>query len=128
MDFKSNGIQHIGLPTNCFDETCAFYKTLGFVCRYETVAPSGVRVAFYELDGSFMMEIYEDSNVAGMSGAINHVSIDCTDIETAFASANAAGLKIVSDGIEALPFWSNGVRFFIIEGPNKERVEFCQVL
>lgn len=128
MNLKTNGIQHIGLPTDRFDETCAFYKKLGFVCRHETAVPGGGRVAFYELDDSFMMEIYEETSVAGISGAINHVAIDCTDIETAYASANAAGLTVVSNGIESLPFWKNGVKFFIIEGPNKERVEFCQML
>ena len=60
MNLKTNGIQHIGLPTDRFDETCAFYKGLGFVCRHENAVPGGGRVAFYELDGSFMMEIYEE--------------------------------------------------------------------
>ncbi len=27
-----------------------------------------------------------------------------------------------------LPFWENGVKFFTIEGPNKEKVEFSQYL
>ena len=128
MNLKTNGIQHIGLPTDRFDETCAFYKGLGFVCRHENAVPGGGRVAFYELDGSFMMEIYEEQKVAGMSGAIDHIALDCTDIEAAYTAANDAGLRVVSNGIEALAFWKNGVRFFIVEGPNKERVEFCQML
>ena len=31
-------------------------------------------------------------------------------------------------GIEELPFWENGVKFFMIKGPNEERIEFCQKL
>ena len=30
--------------------------------------------------------------------------------------------------IHFLPFWDNGVHFFTIEGPNKEKVEFSQYL
>ena len=29
---------------------------------------------------------------------------------------------------DEIPFWSNGVKFFTIEGPNKERIEFSQYL
>ena len=32
------------------------------------------------------------------------------------------------DTIHFLPFWENGVRFFTIEGPNKEKIEFSQYL
>ena len=30
--------------------------------------------------------------------------------------------------VHFLPFWENGVKFFTIEGPNKEKVEFSQYL
>ena len=29
-----------------------------------------------------------------------------------------------NDIVHFLPFWENGVKFFTIEGPNKEKVEF----
>ena len=32
------------------------------------------------------------------------------------------------DSIHFLPFWENGVKFFTIEGPNKEKIEFSQYL
>ena len=32
------------------------------------------------------------------------------------------------DEVHFLPFWENGVKFFTIEGPNKEKVEFSQYL
>ena len=35
---------------------------------------------------------------------------------------------IITDGIEELPFWENGVKYFMIKGPNEERIEFCQKL
>ena len=39
-----------------------------------------------------------------------------------------AGLNTTQDEVHFLPFWKNGVRFFTIEGPNKEKVEFSQYL
>ena len=39
-----------------------------------------------------------------------------------------AGLNSTQDTIHFLPFWENGVKFFTIEGPNKEKVEFSQYL
>ena len=39
-----------------------------------------------------------------------------------------AGLNTTQDEVHFLPFWENGVRFFTIEGPNKEKVEFSQYL
>ena len=35
---------------------------------------------------------------------------------------------VITEGIEKLPFWENGVKFFMIKGPNEERIEFCQKL
>ena len=39
-----------------------------------------------------------------------------------------AGLNTTNDTVHFLPFWENGVKFFTIEGPNKEKVEFSQYL
>lgn len=33
-----------------------------------------------------------------------------------------------NDLVHFLPFWENGVKFFTIEEPNKEKVEFSQYL
>ena len=38
------------------------------------------------------------------------------------------GMNNMNDQINFLPFWENGVKFFTIEGPNKEKVEFGQIL
>lgn len=42
--------------------------------------------------------------------------------------AAAAGLNTTNDEVHFLPFWENGVKFFTIEDPNKEKVEFSQYL
>ena len=60
--------------------------------------------------------------------ADDHIALDTTDIEAAFAAAKEAGLTMLDDEIHGLPFWANGVKFFTVEGPNGEKVEFCQKL
>jgi predicted enzyme related to lactoylglutathione lyase len=73
-----------------------------------------------------MLEIYEEKETPFRAGAIDHIAFNCTDIEAAYQRALEQGYKIVSDGIEELPFWEHGVRYFIIEGPNGERLEWNQ--
>ena len=85
------------------------------------------RVAFLQL-GDLMIETYENHRAAEKAGAIDHVALATTDIEAAFAAAKEAGMHLLHSSIQSLPFWENGVRFFMVEGPNKERIEFCQKL
>ena len=122
-----NNLQHIGIPSKQYEATLEFYRILGFTEKYVTRQLNGKPVAFYEL-GNLLMEIYESDEVAGCHGAIDHVTIDCTDVDEAYAYAKDKGLTIVSEGIEELPYWDNGIRFFKVEGPNKEVFEICQIL
>ena len=77
-----------------------------------------------------------------------HIHTDVKDIEKVYAMINQAGLNSTQDTVHFLPFWTNdsvkhsiydittfgemfwenGVKFFTIEGPNKEKVEFSQYL
>ncbi len=119
------GVQHIGIPTNDMDATERFYTGLGFEKILDTVN-AGDRVCFFKA-GGVVFETYEAAAVAGCYGAIDHVSIDVSDVEAVYKNVTAEGFKVVTQGIEQLPFF-NGVRFFTIEGPNKEKVEFNQYL
>ena len=108
MDLKEqlNGIQHIGIPTNDIEKTIDFYQTLGFE----------------------IVETYENKVAKMEAGAIDHLAIDVKDIENVYEMINQAGLNTTNDIVHFLPFWENGVKFFTIEGPNKEKVEFSQYL
>lgn len=122
------GLQHVGLPTNDMDKTIAFYEGLGFENVYETVNEAAKeRVAFLRL-GNLTMEAYENKQAAMRSGAIDHLALDVKNIDACYDKAREQGYEIVSRGIEELPFWEKGVRFFIILGPNKERIEFNEIL
>jgi L-iditol 2-dehydrogenase len=121
-----HGQAHIGLPTCCFDKTLEFYCLLGFSVVHTNNNPdTNEKVAFLELSG-VMMEVYEVSDAALTYGAIDHVAFEVSDIDAVFDSIKGKGFTILDDKVMALPFWENGVRFFTIEGPNKEKLEFCQ--
>lgn len=122
------GLQHVGLPTNDLKATIAFYESLGFETVYQVRnEAAGEDVAFLRLK-NLTIEAYENGQAAMQSGAIDHIAIDVDDVEAAYRLAQEQGYRIVSNGVEFLPFWQNGVKFFILLGPNQERVEFNQYL
>lgn len=120
------GIQHIGIPTNDFDKTVDFYSTLGFEVAFQTVNGTS-KVAFLRLN-NLVIETSENNNINTEAGAINHLAIDVKDIEEAYKFICDKNLNNTNDSIHFLPFWDNGVKFFTIQGPSGERVEFSQML
>ena len=120
----TTGIQHIGIPTSDIETTIGFTKVWDFrPCtriRYLQTRQSCILQL-----GNLMIETYAEGG-NGLVGAINHFALNCTDIQAAYAWICEQGYKVLSNGIEELPFWEKGVAFFIIEGPNKERIEFCE--
>lgn len=120
------GLQHIGLPTNDMAATVDFYQSLGFELVH-TADNGGEKVCFLRLAG-VCIEAYENGKAAGRAGAIDHIALDVADIEAAWNAVRAAGYSPREREIQTLPFWSRGVRFFNIEGPNGETVEFGQIL
>lgn len=130
MELKEQltGIQHVGIPTNDIEATIKFYEKLGFETAFQTVnQEAGEKVAFLKLH-NFVIETYENKKAVMKAGAIDHVAIDVKDIERTYESVNQAGLNSTKDRIHFLPFWEKGVKFFTIEGPNKEKVEFSQMI
>lgn len=123
-----NGIQHIGIPTNNIEATVHFYEKMGLETALRTLnEEAGEKVAFLKL-GSLVIETYENKAAKMKAGAIDHVAIDVKDIERVYEMIDREGMNTTNDIIHFLPFWENGVRFFTIEGPNKEKIEFSQYL
>lgn len=120
------GIQHIGIPTNDIRKTIEFYHKLGFETALKTVN-GDEKVAFFKLN-NLVVETYENKNAKMEAGAIDHLAIDVADVEAVYNEIVKMELNTTNDDIHFLPFWENGVRFFTIEGPNKEKVEFSQYL
>lgn len=128
MDIKdfTTGVQHIGIPTNDIDKTIEFYHTLGFHTALRTVN-GAEEVAFLQLH-NLVIETYQNHQAAMTYGAIDHIAIDVKDIDNLFETVKATGLTMLDKQVNSLPFWEHGVKFFTIEGPNREKIEFCERL
>ena len=120
------GIQHLGLPTRDFENSLKFYEGLGFTVKWRA---EKFPLCFLEL-GNIMIEMMQRDTANQVWGAWDHITLNVTDIDKAYEAAVEAGYNIVEgqDGPRSLPFFENGVRYFTIEGPNKEKIEFNQIL
>ena len=119
------GVQHIGIPTNNITDTIACYQAIGFEVIMETVnEAAGEKVAFLQ-NKNLVIETYETGNATLKVGAIDHISIDVTDVDAVFELVGTR-FKSLDKEVQALPFWEKGVKFFTILGPNQEKIEFCE--
>ena len=122
------GVAHVGLPTNDLQKTVEFYKSLGFeVIMQSYNEKAGEKVAFLQIK-NYCIETFENGQAAMSDGAYQHVALDVEDIESMYQKICNEKYTVNTDGIEELPFWEKGVKFFMIKGPNEERIEFCQKL
>ena len=123
------GVQHIGIPTNDMNATVDFYQRLGFKIAFETIIKEeNCRVCFFKLE-NLCIEAYENHQAVMKSGSVDHIAIDTNDIDAAFEFVKKGNFKLLNTEIQSIPsFWAKGVRFFKIEGPNLESIEFCQIL
>lgn len=120
----ATGLQHIGVPTNDLNKTIEFYKSLGFEVAHRT-ANGDEQVAFLRL-GDLTIETYQNFKAAEINGAVDHIAINVTDVDEARRIADEMRLEVIEEG--QLPFWTNGVKYFTILGPNREKLEFNQYL
>lgn len=124
---KVTGLQHIGLPVVDSDTTVRFYKSLGFSVVYDTM--NGDEHVVFLRNGNVVIETYQNGNACLRTGAWDHVCLDVDDIEAAWKYVvEDLGHDSLEGKISFLPFWTNGVRYFTIKGPNGEKVEFGQIL
>lgn len=118
------GIQHIGVPTDDLEQTVAFYEKLGFTQMLRT-DNQGEQVAFLQLH-DVVIETYQNGAAALCAGAIDHIALNVKQIDSLFELVKAEGFVLLDSGVNRLPFWEHGVKFFTIVGPNKEKIEFCE--
>lgn len=132
QDFTT-GVQHIGIPTNDLKRTIDFFSLLGFKVAFRCVNGSE-EVAFLQLH-NLMIETYQNHLAKMEYGAIDHIAIDVKNIDALFDEVKKISeqqsyplFRMLDVCVNSLPFWEHGVKFFTIEGPNKEKIEFCERL
>lgn len=120
------GLQHIGVPTKDMEKTIEFYETFGFTIDWRTKEGDKDNVCFLK-NGSCVIEAYVVEESAMKNGAVDHIAMNVTDLDTMYEYATSKGYESI-EGPNFLPFYANGVRYFIILGPNHEKLEFNQKL
>ncbi|KFF30666.1 VOC family protein [Bifidobacterium bombi] len=120
--------QHSGMPAKDLDETIEFYtQKLGF--ELVGIYPNGQNRCAFLRYGCLTIETWEGDSVAMRDGAINHWALDTPDIDAAFENAKALGLELKDSQVRSIPtFWNNGIRYSNVYGPNREIIEFCQIV
>lgn len=136
MNLKINKLQHIGLPISDISVSQKFYESLGFKnVMSSTLDHDGGKgnVAMMK-HGEIIIELYQmpEPELTEVKkrgdGKIDHITFDVDDIEEAYTTLKSNGYLIIEDQPMFLDFWENGIKYFNLLGPDKERLEFCQIL
>lgn len=126
---KNRPLGHIGLGTNDIEATVNYYiDVLGFELIGSFKSPVDEPIQFIK-NGDIVYEVYTPNGGVDAPGKIDHICFVSEDIEADYRYCAAQGYKLCTDGIQELPtVWDRGVRYFKLESPSGEAIEYCQVL
>lgn len=130
MKYEILALHHIGFPTTCMDETIAFYRTFGAKILYEKMDVDGgrpIRVTLMELAGA-VIECYERAATSKCVGAIDHIAFKVDNVEEMYRVCKEKGYRLMEDCAEQIgvsSYWPKHTKWFIVYGPNEEKIEFC---
>ncbi len=136
LNLNIRGIQHIGIPVTDIKTSEKFYSHLGFENVMNSVFDSGGgkgKVIMMKMN-SMIIELYEmpaaelEEIRNRKDGHIDHIAFDVPDVDKVFNTLKKSGFNIEDEEPLFLDFWEKGCRYFSILGPDKERLEFNQLL
>ena len=107
--------------------TVEFYKTLGFEEVMRRTVTGDRDFAFMKL-GNLLIEVIPTEEPAMRDGAVDHLCLDVKQIDALYEQLKQAGYTMLSDSVNQIDFWDNGAKYFFIQGPNDEKIEFCEIL
>ena len=128
------GWDHLAIRTKDIKESMAFYAGLGFAMTgngYLDTDEGRLLIAFMTCKG-FTVELIQLVGAAvedpdtWKTGKIDHIALDVENVQDAFMEARSKGYEMVDYGIQELPLFAHGCRYFSIKGPSGEKIEFNQ--
>ena len=131
MKDSTVSIAHLGIPVSDMEKSCQFYHLLGFqISEQHKLESEGTVtwVTFLKM-GSVTLELYcsDSITVADRVGAIDHFAITTRSVEKTMSELGNCKIPVV-EGPTILPFGKSGVKYIVIEGPDKEKIEFDEYL
>lgn len=137
-DFK--GLAHISIFCRDLEESIRFYtENLDFEATYRTVVnpdqePDGFFPVQYVLiqRGTCQIELlqpYDTGKVqVGVKGSVDHFAIEVKDVERVFANMKERGLISEKAEMAFFPKLFDGMKSFLLTGPNGEVIELLEYL
>jgi lactoylglutathione lyase len=136
MNLKINAFQHLGIPVTDLKTSELFYESLGFknvmASAFEIEGNTGY-VAMMQ-NGNMIIELYQlpepqlQEIRTRKDGHIDHIAFDVDDIDTTYQTLKENGYMLLETEPVFLAFWKNGCKYFNIQGPDGERLEFNQIM
>jgi lactoylglutathione lyase len=136
LENNFKGIQHIGIPVTNLLRSVKFYQSIGFdnvmegqfdhnneIGNARMMKRSATVIELYQLPESELAEIRNRKD-----GHIDHLAFDVSDVDKAFLDLKEAGFQISEKQPVSLNFWEKGCKYFTVIGPDKEKLEFNQIL
>ena len=125
------GLHHAGIPVKDMDATIKFYESLGasvYLSKEDMDDNEPIRVVIFEFGGVYI-ETYERKIAAGKEGAIDHLAFQVSNIDEMYRLAKEKCCHLMEEcktEIQPTTYWPGSIRWFIIIGPNGEKLEFCE--
>ena len=125
------GLHHVGMPTADMGSTVAFYQSFGAKITYEKKDEYDghpIRVVLMNF-GGVLIECYERPVTEKRAGAIEHLAFEVERIEEMYSLCKEKGYRLMEDCAQHIgesTYWPEGARWFIVYGPNEEKIEFCR--
>lgn len=122
------GVAHLGLQVSDINKSSQFYQSLGFKLNESFTKPfehGEVSVQFLT-SPALTIELYQLPTTVHshqVYSGIEHIALEVSDIEKALQTITALGYPI-NEGPVYQKRETCEVHFFLISGPDGERVEF----
>lgn len=131
MDEFVKAFHHVGIPTTDMDATLSFYQSFGAKIVYEKkdkFEGRPIRVVLLNFCG-VLIECYERPITEKRAGAIDHLAFEVECVEEMYALCKENGYRLMDDCAQKIgesTYWPKSTRWFIVYGPNEEKIEFCR--
>ncbi len=119
------GLHHIDIPTSQVVDSMLFYAEIGFeVVDYGSDPETGLPVNVMQAGDLIIM--LSGREAADVEDQRIHFSINVRDAEKALDDVCSRGLNNIDDELHTASWNGGTIRYFTVEGPNKELIQFCQ--